>query len=31
MSGLGMPGCIGYFGMSDIGAPKEGDTVVVSS
>lgn len=31
MSGLGMPGFTGYFGMSDIGAPKDGETVVVSS
>lgn len=31
MSGLGMPGYTGYFGMTDIGAPKEGDTVLVSA
>lgn len=31
MSGLGMPGFTGYFGMSDIGVPEEGETVVVSS
>ncbi len=27
---LGMPGMTGYFGLMDIGAPKAGDTVVVS-
>ena len=27
---LGMPGLTGYFGLMDIGAPKEGETVVVS-
>jgi len=27
---LGMPGMTGYFGLMDIGAPKEGETVVVS-
>ena len=27
---LGMPGMTGYFGLMDIGQPKEGDTVVVS-
>ncbi|WP_372750096.1 NADP-dependent oxidoreductase [Litorivivens sp.] len=31
LSALGMPGFTGYFGMSDIGAPSEGDTVVVSA
>ena len=31
MSGLGMPGFTGYFGMTDIGAPKAGETVVVSA
>ncbi|MFB5663855.1 NADP-dependent oxidoreductase [Alteribacillus sp. HJP-4] len=27
---LGMPGLTAYFGMTDIGSPKEGETVVVS-
>ena len=27
---LGMPGMTGYFGLMDIGQPKEGETVVVS-
>ncbi|MDM0115618.1 NADP-dependent oxidoreductase [Variovorax sp. J22R133] len=27
---LGMPGMTGYFGLMDVGQPKEGDTVVVS-
>ena len=27
---LGMPGMTAYFGLLDVGAPKEGDTVVVS-
>ena len=27
---LGMPGLTGYFGLLDIGKPKEGETVVVS-
>ena len=31
MSALGMPGYTGYFGMTDIGQPKPGDTVVVSA
>ena len=31
LSGMGMPGFTGYFGMSDIGRPNVGDTVVVSS
>lgn len=31
LSGLGMTGYTGYFGMSDIGQPKEGETVVVSA
>ncbi|MEM1113326.1 MAG: NADP-dependent oxidoreductase [Pseudomonadota bacterium] len=31
MSGLGMPGFTGYFGMSDIGAPQAGETVIVSA
>lgn len=31
LSGLGMTGCTGYFGMSDIGEPQEGETVVVSA
>ena len=31
MSGLGMPGFTGYFGMTDIGAPQAGETVVVSA
>ncbi len=31
MSGLGMPGFTGYFGLLDIGKPQEGETVVVSA
>ena len=31
MSALGMPGYTGYFGMTDIGQPKPGETVVVSA
>lgn len=31
MSGLGWTGFTGYFGMTDIGQPKEGETVVVSA
>lgn len=31
MSGLGWTGFTGYFGMTDIGQPKEGQTVVVSA
>lgn len=31
MGGLGMPGFTAYFGLLDIGKPKEGETVVVSS
>jgi len=31
LSGLGMTGYTGYFGMSDIGQPKKGETVVVSA
>ena len=31
MGGLGMPGFTAYFGLMDIGKPKEGETVVVSS
>ena len=31
MSGLGMPGFTGYFGMSDLSRPREGETVVVSA
>jgi len=31
LSGLGMTGYTGYFGMTDIGKPKEGETVVVSA
>ncbi|MEQ3746064.1 MAG: NADP-dependent oxidoreductase [Henriciella sp.] len=31
LSGLGMTGYTAYFGMLDIGRPKEGDTVVVSA
>ena len=31
MSGLGMPGFTAYFGLLDIGKPKAGETVVVSS
>jgi hypothetical protein len=28
---LGMPGMTGYFGLMDVGQPKPGETVVVSS
>ncbi|WP_416831511.1 MAG: NADP-dependent oxidoreductase [Erythrobacter sp.] len=31
LSGLGMTGYTGYFGMSDLGRPKEGETVVISA
>jgi len=31
LSGLGMTGYTAYFGMTDIGKPKEGETVVVSA
>ncbi|WND02993.1 NADP-dependent oxidoreductase [Temperatibacter marinus] len=31
LSGLGMTGYTAYFGMTDIGKPKKGDTVVVSA
>lgn len=31
MSGLGWTGFTGYFGMTDIGQPNEGETVVVSA
>lgn len=31
LSGLGMTGYTGFFGMSDIGQPKQGETVVVSA
>lgn len=31
LGGLGMPGFTGYFGLTDIGQPKEGETVVVSA
>ncbi len=31
MGGLGMPGFTAYFGLLDIGKPKAGETVVVSS
>lgn len=31
LGGLGMPGFTGYFGITDIGQPKEGETVVVSA
>lgn len=31
LAGLGMTGYTGYFGMSDIGQPKAGETVVVSA
>lgn len=31
LAGLGMTGYTGYFGMSDIGKPKAGETVVVSA
>ena len=30
LNALGMPGMTGYFGLLDIGAPKPGETVVVS-
>ncbi len=30
LGALGMPGMTAYFGLLDIGAPKQGDTVVVS-
>ncbi len=31
LGGLGMPGMTAYFGLLEIGQPKEGDTVVVSA
>lgn len=31
LGGLGMPGFTGYFGLIDIGQPKQGETVVVSA
>ena len=31
MSGLGMPGYTGFFGMSDLGKPEAGKTIVVSA
>jgi len=31
MSGLGMPGYTGFFGMSDLGQPAAGKTIVVSA
>lgn len=31
LSGLGMTGYTGFFGMSDLGRPNEGETVVVSA
>ena len=31
LGGLGMPGFTGYFGLTDIGQPREGETVVVSA
>lgn len=31
LGGLGMPGITAYFGLVDVGQPKEGDTVVVSA
>ncbi|MGI9372208.1 MAG: NADP-dependent oxidoreductase [Hyphomicrobiales bacterium] len=31
MGGLGMPGITAYFGLLDVGQPKEGDMVVVSA
>ncbi len=31
LGGLGMPGLTAYFGLLDIGEPKEGDTVLVSA
>ena len=30
LGGLGMPGMTAYFGLLDVGQPKEGDTVLVS-
>lgn len=30
LGGLGMPGMTAYFGLLDVGEPKEGDTVLVS-
>ncbi|MEP3050228.1 MAG: NADP-dependent oxidoreductase [Erythrobacter sp.] len=30
LAGLGMPGMTAYFGLLDVGAPKDGDTVLVS-
>jgi NADPH-dependent curcumin reductase len=31
LGGLGMPGFTGYFGLTEIGQPQEGETVVVSA
>lgn len=31
LGGLGMPGFTGYFGLTEIGKPKEGETVLVSA
>ena len=31
LGGLGMPGITAYFGLLDVGQPKEGETVVVSA
>jgi NADPH-dependent curcumin reductase len=31
LGGLGMPGFTGYFGLTEIGQPKQGETVVVSA
>src|ERR1700745_2478783 len=31
LNALGMPGMTAYFGLLDVGDPKEGDTVVVSA
>lgn len=31
LGGLGMPGFTGYFGLTDIGQPNQGETVVVSA
>ena len=31
LNALGMPGMPAYFGLLDVGDPKEGDTVVVSA
>ena len=31
LGALGMPGLTAYFGLLDIGQPKEGETVVVST